>query len=238
MPRGGGEGVLGALERGHALLEHAHRRVAVAGVDELVRAGGDEARLRRLGVGIDEALREVDRLGGLAVLAAAGAGVHQPGPRAPLVAHRAFRRDPALPLLPLKLGLAGLAKRQGSVNAACRVATGLDPQALAQPERSISACGGRAGLGRRRTCGPSRLISKRPVASTRSLSLAWPKVRVSNSEERLVSRWPTVPSWNQPSASFLQALERLADQLDRLGHRAQRRLRRPGAVGRRRRSSR
>ena len=59
----------------------------------------------------------------------------------------------------------------------------------------------RRGFGRRRTWGPSRLISKRPVASTRSLSLPWPKVRVSNSGERLVSRWPTVPSWNQPSAS-------------------------------------
>ena len=36
---GGGEGVLGALERRHALLEHAHGGVAVAGVDELVGAG-------------------------------------------------------------------------------------------------------------------------------------------------------------------------------------------------------
>ena len=36
--RGRGEGVLGPLERGHPLLEHRGRGVAVAGVDELVRA--------------------------------------------------------------------------------------------------------------------------------------------------------------------------------------------------------
>ena len=48
----------------------------------------DEARLGGLGVGIDEALGQEDRLGRLAVLAAPRAAVHQPRPRAPVVAHR------------------------------------------------------------------------------------------------------------------------------------------------------
>ena len=113
---GGGEAVLGALERGHPLLEHPHRRVAVAGVDELVGAGGDEARLGGLGVGVDEALGQEDRLGGLAVLAAARPAVHQPRPRAPVSAHR----HPPVVCPPRRwpptAGPGGLAKRRVPVN--------------------------------------------------------------------------------------------------------------------------
>ena len=86
--RRGGEAVLGALERGHPLLEHPHRRIAVAGVDELVGPGGDETGFGGRGVGIDEPLGQEDRLGGLAVLAAARPAVHQSRPRAPVSAHQ------------------------------------------------------------------------------------------------------------------------------------------------------
>ena len=58
----------------------------------------DEARLGGRGVGIDEALGQEDRLGGLAVLAAPRAAVHQPRPRAPVVAHRLAPLRPAAPV--------------------------------------------------------------------------------------------------------------------------------------------
>ena len=118
----GGEGVLGAFQRRHPLLEHAHRRVAVAGVDELVGAGGDEARLGGRRVGVDEALRQEDRLGGLAVLAAAGAAVHHPRPRAPVCAHppRRPRPVPSLdPRLPAP-GSGGLSEAAGGGQCAAR----------------------------------------------------------------------------------------------------------------------
>ena len=118
----GGEGVLGAFERRHPLLEHPHRRVAVAGVDELVGAGGDEARLGGRRVGVDEALGQEDRLGGLAILAAAGAAVHHPRPRAPVFAHppRRPRPVPSLdPRLPAP-GSGGLSEAAGGGQCAAR----------------------------------------------------------------------------------------------------------------------
>ena len=58
---------------------------------------GDEPRLGGRRVGIDEALGQEDRLGGLAVLAAAGPAVHQPRPRAPVVAHAGVVRQTPAP---------------------------------------------------------------------------------------------------------------------------------------------
>ncbi|MPL84436.1 hypothetical protein SDC9_30401 [bioreactor metagenome] len=86
-PRGAGKTVLGALDRRHPVLEHPRRRVAVAGIDELVRARGDEARLGDLGRGIDEALGQEQRLGHLAVLRAADAVMHEFRPGVPVFRH-------------------------------------------------------------------------------------------------------------------------------------------------------
>ena len=72
---------LGAFERGHALLEHVHGRVGVARID-VARLLAGEARLAFLGARIDIALREEQRLGGLAELRAQRAGMHQAGFRA------------------------------------------------------------------------------------------------------------------------------------------------------------
>ena len=75
---GCGEGVLRPFERGDTFLKHADGRVAIAGVNEAVRLAV-EPRLRRFGVRVGEALREVERLRQLAMTASVGAGVHHAG---------------------------------------------------------------------------------------------------------------------------------------------------------------
>ena len=74
-----GEGVLGPFQRRHSVLEHPARRVAVAGIDELIGAGLLEPALGLFGAVVSEALGQEQRLGHLAILAAAGAGVDGAG---------------------------------------------------------------------------------------------------------------------------------------------------------------
>ncbi len=69
---------LRAFEQAHALLEHRDGRIGVARIDE-ARVLALEARLGRLGVGIDEALGQEQRLGGLGELRAHRAAMHQLG---------------------------------------------------------------------------------------------------------------------------------------------------------------
>ena len=78
---GGRKGVLSAFKLRHPVLEHAHGGVAVAGIDELVRAAFDEACLGGLGAVIDETLGQVDRFAHLAILAAPRAAMHGAGAR-------------------------------------------------------------------------------------------------------------------------------------------------------------
>ena len=82
--RGRRERVLGPLKRGDAFFEHAHGRVAIAGIDEFILTQGDETRFGLLGGVIDEPLGQKDRFGHFAVLAAAGASVNLVGAFAPL----------------------------------------------------------------------------------------------------------------------------------------------------------
>ena len=118
----------------HALLEHPHRRVAVAGIDELVGTGGDEPRLGGRRVRVDEALGQEDRLGGLAVLAAAGAAMHQPRPRAPVLAHcHALRVDPRPPLPPG-------GSRQRNSRGVAKMAAAVNGRAVAPSSRTSPAC--------------------------------------------------------------------------------------------------
>ena len=84
--RGRGKGVLRPLDRGDAFLEHPHGRIAVAGIDELIRPAFDEARLGLFGTFVDEALGQIDRLGHLAILATPRACVDEFRLRLP-VAH-------------------------------------------------------------------------------------------------------------------------------------------------------
>ena len=78
---GRGDAILGAFQRGEALLEHGHGRVGEAGVDvAFLLAGETPGGLRR--VLEDEAGREVERLGVLAELAALLAGTNRQGFRA------------------------------------------------------------------------------------------------------------------------------------------------------------
>ena len=69
---------LGAFERRHALLEHVHGRVRVARIDVAGDLAG-EARFALLGARIDVALREEQRLRGLAELRAQRSAMHQAG---------------------------------------------------------------------------------------------------------------------------------------------------------------
>ena len=75
--RRSGAAGLGALEGGHALLQHGDGRVREAGILE-ARILVQEARLALLGAVIDMALRQEQRLGGLAELRAHGAGMDEP----------------------------------------------------------------------------------------------------------------------------------------------------------------
>ena len=76
----GGRGPAGlrALDPGQALLQHRHGGVAEAGVLVVADLAG-EGGLGLLGAVIDEAGGEEERLGRLAVGAASGAAMHQPG---------------------------------------------------------------------------------------------------------------------------------------------------------------
>jgi hypothetical protein len=73
----GGARRLGALERCHARLEHADRRVREAGVD-VAFVLALEARLALLRRLVDVPLSEEERLGGLAEIGAEGAGMDEP----------------------------------------------------------------------------------------------------------------------------------------------------------------
>ena len=64
-PRRGGASRFGPFEAGHALLEHRHGRVREAGVG-IARLLVEKARLGGLGGVVDEALSQVERLGGFA----------------------------------------------------------------------------------------------------------------------------------------------------------------------------
>ena len=82
-----GEGVLGAFKGRDTLFERRDRRVAVARIDELVFARTQEPRLRGFGRRVDKALRHVDGLGHLAILAATCALMHQLRACVPILAH-------------------------------------------------------------------------------------------------------------------------------------------------------
>ena len=69
---------LGAFEQAHALLEHGDGRIGVARIDE-ARIVALEARFGGFRVGIDEALRQEHRLGGLGELRTERAAVHELG---------------------------------------------------------------------------------------------------------------------------------------------------------------
>ena len=87
--RGAGEGGLGAFQCRDPVFEHAHSGVAVAGVDELILARLDKALLGGLGRRVGEALGQENRLGHLAILAAADAVMHEFGACFPIVRHGA-----------------------------------------------------------------------------------------------------------------------------------------------------
>jgi hypothetical protein len=72
------------FEQAQALLEHGDRRIAVAGIDEAVVLAG-KAPLGGLGIGVDEARIEVERLGRLAVVRAVEPAAHQLGGLAPVL---------------------------------------------------------------------------------------------------------------------------------------------------------
>ena len=78
MPGGRGDAGLGAFERGEAVLEHRHRRIGEARVDEALVAAG-EARRGLRGVLEHEARGQEQRLGMLVELAARRAGAHAQG---------------------------------------------------------------------------------------------------------------------------------------------------------------
>ena len=87
--RGAGKSGFGAFQRRDAVFEHAHGGVAIAGIDKLVAARLDKALLGSLGRGVGEALGQEDRLGHLAILAAADAVMHEFGACFPIVRHGA-----------------------------------------------------------------------------------------------------------------------------------------------------
>ncbi len=64
------------FKQAHAFLEHGNRRVGVAGVDEALIVAL-EARLGLLGILVHEAGIQIERLGGLAEVAAKGPAMHQ-----------------------------------------------------------------------------------------------------------------------------------------------------------------
>ena len=85
--RSRGKGVFGAFQTGNSLFKHPRRGVAVAGIDELVLTRLDKARFSGFGIGIDKALGQKNRLGHLAILAAAAALVDKLGAGVPVFGH-------------------------------------------------------------------------------------------------------------------------------------------------------
>ena len=86
-PTGRGEGIFGALERGNAIFKHAHRRVAVERIDELILTCMLKPGFRGLRTLIDNALREKNRLGHFAILAAPGSRMHKFRAGVPIFRH-------------------------------------------------------------------------------------------------------------------------------------------------------
>ena len=110
-----GERGLRAFEQAHALLEHGDGRVGVARIDE-ARILALEARLGRLGVGIDEALGQEQRLGGLGELRAHGAAVHELGRGAVALISTVFRLLDAMETSNKKPGRASLESTRPGVS--------------------------------------------------------------------------------------------------------------------------
>src|SRR5699024_10098274 len=84
------EGRLRTFQRSDAILEHGNGRIAVTGIDERVFALALfplEPRLGGLGAGIEEALRQKQRLGGFGIGAPAGTGMDHSGARAQFFVH-------------------------------------------------------------------------------------------------------------------------------------------------------
>ena len=71
-----GKGIFCAFQGGHAVLEHGHGRIAIAGIDEFILGAILEAAGRILGAVIDKPLGEKDGLADLIILGPAGSGVH------------------------------------------------------------------------------------------------------------------------------------------------------------------
>ncbi|VTZ58996.1 hypothetical protein EMEDMD4_10172 [Sinorhizobium medicae] len=83
---GGCTRVFRSFEHAHALFEHVVGRAAVTRIDVTVSLAL-ETGLRRFGGVVDEALRQEDRFGGLAVLGTQRSAVDELGCRAPILAH-------------------------------------------------------------------------------------------------------------------------------------------------------
>ena len=155
--RGGGEPRFRALERGHAILEHPHSRVAVAGIDEALRLAG-KAGLGLGRRGVDEPLRQIERLGCLAVMAARGAAMHQTGARPVSVGHRLSggARPPRIS----GTGEQSAPRRGGSTSlAACLPWPAI--RSDKSPQASSTALGGEGQAG-----GVHRRRSARPYGAT------------------------------------------------------------------------
>ena len=62
LGRGMGKGIFCPFQSRHALLKHAHRWVAVARIDKFILARFDKAIARSLGIFLNKALGEIERL--------------------------------------------------------------------------------------------------------------------------------------------------------------------------------
>lgn len=87
----GGETGFRAVDQTQPLLEHGDRRVAVAGVDEVLDIAGERG-LGRLGALVDETRIEEQRLGGLVEAGAPGAAAHRLGGGADALGKRFLER--------------------------------------------------------------------------------------------------------------------------------------------------
>ena len=85
--RGGGKGILGPLQQRNTLFEHRNGWIAIARIDELIRAGFQKPRLCLLSAVIDKTLGQKDRFADFIVLAAAGTAMHQFGAVVPSLTH-------------------------------------------------------------------------------------------------------------------------------------------------------